>query len=286
MSKDINNESFSGSRTGKTIKIKTSDALLLYKHEIHNDRNTLSCMCFNFIIHVLAGFGFAMLFFTFAMTTQGYHLGASTFILSVAVASICIVAMCGELYDYYNLQKPNTNAKYVNAFNAFAFLFAAVGCGLIGREVSTNLFHAAQLPRWMGALPPSLFVGATILLTVSAFIRHKQGDNKISVQQGIICVPFILQTIGATFLVIGACQVNGLSPILPHSGQSLHHLNNSITTFATIGGIGALATIAIVFYAMTQSLKTREQNPLHDKEIISTNTDDINNIITSSNSTL
>jgi len=205
-----------------------------------------------FQTHTLAGVGFAMLFGTFAITTQGYDLASAGFTLSLVVAGICIAA----IYTEYKQQKAdrhgNKGTRRVHVLNSLAFLLAAGGCGLIATGLSANLFNTAALPGWMGPVPAGLFVGATLAFTIAACIRNKDKGFK---GQLLAATPFILQMFGASFLMIGAFQSHGLSNILPTGGQSLHDLNISITSFSVIAAAAALATIFIGYKAFVKQDK-------------------------------
>jgi Na+/H+ antiporter NhaD/arsenite permease-like protein len=191
------------------------------------------------IIHSLAGFGFATLFGTFAIATQGHEVGTSAGVaISALVAGLCVVAAINEYMHYRNdKEHEEENTGYTHFLNGLAFLLAAGGAALISSDLLTTL------PNKMGPVPAFLFVGTTLLLTISSWRNaSKKGKSGPGASW-----PFILQMVGASFLVIGGFQSHGLSNILPNSGQSLHDLNIAITTFAGLAGFGALASILYVY---------------------------------------
>jgi len=153
--------------------------------------------------------------------------------------------------------------------NSIGFLLAAIGAGLIATELSASLFHTGALADWMGPVPAALFVGTTLALTISALIATKGGKAK----KVKAAMPFMLQMLGASFLVIGGFQSHGLSNILPNGGQPLHDLNISITSFATIAGVAALATLYFGYKSFTEK-NSEIMDQLNKNEIIS---DDKNN---------
>jgi len=222
-------------------------------------------------IHSLAGLGFAMLFGTFALTTQGYELKSAGFIVSIAIAGICIKAICCE---YHQKIIDRTAGQYRNdnayLLNEIAFALAALGCVVIAIQVSSSLFNTVALPNWMGPVPAGLFVGTTLALTISALIATKGKNNTTKLKAAM---PFALQMFGASFLVVGAYQVYGLSNILPNSGKPLDYLNISITSFATIAGVAALTTIVFGYKSFveknTQVIHDKESENNEDEELLS-----------------
>lgn len=194
-------------------------------------------------VRACVGLGFAMLFGTFAITTQGFELASAGFILSIAIIGICLAAISAE----YKQQKVNlykepkqTHQKNVHILKSIGFLFAALGSGLLAAKLFTTLFCKTGLPNWAGPVPHGFFIGAMLILTIATCIQNQTLKEKIKAAG-----PFILQIIGASLLMVGAFQADGISNILPSNGLALHNLRIWITSFATIASISALATIFI-----------------------------------------
>ena len=98
-------------------------------------------------LHTPATLGFAALFLTFSMATQGYQLGAATIGLTAAVAATCILCALLEFYHAMAKKEDNYN-KASKSLNGLAFLFAAAGCVLVTSELG-----GAIIPKWVSLLP-------------------------------------------------------------------------------------------------------------------------------------
>lgn len=216
-------------------------------------------------LHTPAILGFSSLFFTFAMSTQGYALGAGTIGLSAAVAMICVLCAALEFYNAFKDNKKTNYKKASHALNISAFLFAAVGCSLVTAELT-----GASMTKWAAVLPAAFFVATTTLFAIS-FLIQSVSKNKSDerVKNRLFSFLFFIQALGASFLLTSAFQENGISKPLSHVGKNgITILHTAIASTAVIAGLTALGCLILNARTFYEKLKTTLESP--DNHILHT----------------
>lgn len=203
-------------------------------------------------LYSIVDLSFAIFYATFAIAAQGYKSDGFNFVLSIVVAIFCIIVFFNE----YQKHKQNKKEK-IHLLNGIGFLLATFGCIFLSVELFVNFFHIVG-PKWIGPLPAELFIAATLLQTISAFIATKK---KSRIERLKKTIPIASQLIGISFLTIGAYQMNGLSNILPQKGRSLRSLNISITFFSAIA---AIASLVMIFFRYREFSKVKEVNNINE----------------------
>ena len=192
--------------------------------------------------------GCAMLFETFAITTEKCNLSAAGFVLTATLALICMTAILVQ-YKKNCLEKK----KYFlgpHVLDSIAFLLATVGCGLITAKLGINFFGQKKVSHYIQPIAFGLLIGTTLVLATSTLLKTK---NKKTLW------PFICQIIGLSFLIMGDVQQYRLTDVLPSDGKPLNNFRICIVTFASIA---SMASIALVFINYNLFLKPCN-NPLY-----------------------
>ena len=193
------------------------------------------------VIHSLATGGFAALFATFALATQGFDIGSAALILASAVSAICVMAAYYEYRQYQLDQK-----GWVHGLNGIAFMTALIGLmsGVVLEYISSqapHLLHQSPFfPKALTPVPVGFFILATFLLTVSTYLDNRNKANKE--KKSLFSIG--IQLAGVIFLFIGTfpplASAHILSTPLPTNGTPLATLNYFISAFALLASLGAL----------------------------------------------